>query len=275
MIVSRPNNLTARETGSDNSDMLDVKSRPQRWRGDYGIDGGASAVFGLVGMGAVGLLLTGCGFYHARSAHYFVAFPELLIGLALLQAVPSYLYSTRRGKLVVWAELLGELSLRGDEQVLDLGCGRGAVLGLVARAVPHGHAVGLDLWRPEDQSGNSPEATWKNLEAEGVRDRCELKTGDMMAAPFADGSFDLVVSSLAIHNIRGREGRDKAVGEASRVLRAGGRLVIADLMWTKAYARRLRELRMEDVVTRHLGWRFWFGVLGTQTGLVTARKPLA
>ena len=35
----------------------------------------------------------------------------------------SYLYSTRRGKFEVWAELLDELDLRGDEHVLDIGCG--------------------------------------------------------------------------------------------------------------------------------------------------------
>jgi hypothetical protein len=42
---------------------------------------------------------------------------ELLGGLALLQVVPSYLYSTRRGRFEVWSELLQQLALRGDEQV--------------------------------------------------------------------------------------------------------------------------------------------------------------
>ncbi len=34
------------------------------------------------------------------------------------------LYVSRRGKFVVWAELLDQLELRGDEKILDLGCGR-------------------------------------------------------------------------------------------------------------------------------------------------------
>src|SRR5215510_595856 len=38
------------------------------------------------------------------------------------------LYTSRRGKFIVWAELLGQLKLRGDERILDIGCGRGAVL---------------------------------------------------------------------------------------------------------------------------------------------------
>jgi hypothetical protein len=40
----------------------------------------------------------------------------------------SYLYSTGPGKRAIWAQLLDELGLRGDEHVLDVGCGRGAVL---------------------------------------------------------------------------------------------------------------------------------------------------
>jgi arsenite methyltransferase len=68
---------------------------------------------------------------------------------------------------VFWAELPGSQPWRGDEHVLDMGCGRGAILGMVAKIVPRGRAVGLDLWRSEDQSGNEPEATWRNLDLEG------------------------------------------------------------------------------------------------------------
>jgi len=59
----------------------------------------------------------------------------------------------------------------------------------------------------EDQSGNSPEIAEANLQAEGVNYRSELRTGDMLAMSFADASFDLVVSSLAIHNIDERDAR--------------------------------------------------------------------
>ena len=52
------------------------------------------------------------------------------------------LYSTRPGKFEVWAELLDELDLRGDEHILDIGCGRGAVLLLAAERLPGGRAAG-------------------------------------------------------------------------------------------------------------------------------------
>jgi ubiquinone/menaquinone biosynthesis C-methylase UbiE len=94
----------------------------------------------------------------------------------------------------------------------------------------------------------------------------------MRAAPFLDSTFDLVVSNVAIHNVEGHQGRGQAVDEAVRVLKAGGRLSIADMMCTRAYAKRLRELGMENVIEQRLGWRFWYGALGMTTGLVTATK---
>jgi ubiquinone/menaquinone biosynthesis C-methylase UbiE len=147
--------------------------------------------------------------------------------LFILAILGFYLHTTLRGKFIVWAELLDKLNLRGDERILDLGCGRGAVLLMAAQHLTTGRAVGLDLWKRADQSGNSAEATQRNAVAEGAADRVELHTGDMRALPFEDNRFDVVVSSLAIHNISGRAGRAKAIDEATRVLRPGGRLMIA------------------------------------------------
>ncbi len=226
-------------------------------------------------MGASGLVLACFALVHARSGHVALAIFELLSGLVLLQSIPSNLYSTLRGKFAVWAELLDGLPLRGDEHALDMGCGRGAILSMLAKTLPHGRALGLDLWRSGDQSGNSPDATWRNLDAECLRNRCALVTADMRAVPFPDSTFDLIVSNVAIHNVEGRQGRDQAVDEAVRVLKPGGQLLIADMMCTRAYAKRLREVGMENVTEQRLGWRFWYGALGMTTGLVTATKQTA
>jgi len=245
----------------------------RRHRGDYGFDGAITTVAVLSAIGAVGLLFAVLAFIRARSGRVLSAVLDLVVGLLMLQALPSYLYSTRRGKFAVWAELLDGLQLRGNERVLDLGCGLGATLSVVAKAVPSGQAVGLDLWRSQDQSGNSLETAWRNLDIEGVRERCEIRTGDMRAVPFPDSTFDLVVSNLAIHNIKGHAERLKAIDEAIRVLKPGGRLLITDIIRTGAYARRLQERGMEGVAEKRLDWRFWYGALGTVTGLVTATKP--
>ncbi|WP_163506595.1 class I SAM-dependent methyltransferase [Fodinicola acaciae] len=189
-----------------------------------------------------------------------------------LVSAASYLYTTRVGKIRCWSAILDQLELRGDERVLDLGCGRGLVLIQAAKRLPVGAAIGIDLWRGVDQSGNAIEVTARNAAAEGVSDRVQLNTGDMTKLPYDDASFDLVVSSLAIHNIPSAAGRATAIDEAIRVLRPGGRLAVADIRHVRAYARRLEQLGARDVRRRGLGWRFWYGPW-MPTKMVTATKP--
>jgi ubiquinone/menaquinone biosynthesis C-methylase UbiE len=226
-----------------------------RRRGSYGIDAPYAPAF-LTGLAALYLVL-------AVTSGRLMYVPALAFIVAVDAA---YLYTTLRGKFVVWAELLDRLNLRGDERILDLGCGRGAVLLLAAQHLTTGRAVGVDLWRRVDQSGNSPEATRRNARAEGVADRVELHTADMTALPFEDNSMDVVVSSLAIHNISGRAGRERAVREAVRVLRPGGRLLIADVRGTRPHQAQLARIGMNEVTGRRLRWPF-------MARLVTATKP--
>jgi cyclopropane fatty-acyl-phospholipid synthase-like methyltransferase len=193
--------------------------------------------------------------------------------VAVLACAGCGLYTSRRGKFVVWAELLDQLQLQGDERILDLGCGRGAVLLLAAQRLTTGRAIGVDLWRRGDQSGNAAEATRRNAIAEGVADRVELHTTDMTSLPFPPNSFDLVVSNVAIHNINGRSGRERAIEEAVRVLRPGGRLLIADLWATGLYRKHLVLLGLMEVGRRNLGWRMWWTGPWLPTRLVTATKP--
>src|SRR5947209_8580471 len=188
-----------------------------RRRGSYGIDAPLAPAF-LAFLAALEVAL----------AVISGSVRPLLAALFILAILVFYLYTTLRGKFVVWAELLDKLNLRGDERLLDLGCGRGAVLLMAAQHLTTGRAVGVDLWRSVDQSGNSAEATRRNAIAEGVADRVELHTADMTALPLEDDSFDVVVSSRAIHNIRGCAGREEAISEAVRVRRRSGREMVGD-----------------------------------------------
>jgi SAM-dependent methyltransferase len=231
-------------------------------RGDYGVD----APYVPLGLGAGALVFGALGAWNLAAGRLGAALANLPSAVVLLGSAASYLYTTRRGKLVAWDALLESLSLRGDERVLDVGCGRGAVLLLAAQRVPRGKATGVDLWRAQDQSGNAEAVTRGNAEREGVSDRVELATGDMRTLPFADGSFDLVVSSLAIHNVP-----DAAVREVARVLAPGGRIALADFRFVDDYARELRDAGLE-VEVRSLGPRFWYGGPWARTRVVLARR---
>lgn len=195
------------------------------------------------------------------------------IPLAALGAVPLaftaiYLHTTLRGKLRIWDRELDRLGLAGDEKLLDLGCGRGAVLIAAARRLPAGRAAGVDLWAGKDQSGNRPEVTLANAAAAGVADRVEVHTADITSLPFADGSFDIVTSALVIHNIPSDEQRYQAVDEAMRVLRPGGQLVIADFSWmAKKYAAHIGQGTL-----RELGPGYWYGAPGIGVTLLHAIK---
>jgi arsenite methyltransferase len=74
-----------------------------------------------------------------------------------------------------------------------------------------------------------------------------------------------------MHNLKGAVRRDLAIDEAVRVLRPGGRLMVADLCGVRGYRRRLLEIGMTNVTRRGLRWRMCFG--GVLTSLVTATKP--
>ena len=78
-----------------------------------------------------------------------------------------------------------------------------------------------------------------NAKAEEVVDRVEIRTADMRDLPFPDGAMDCVVSSIAIHNVPGEDGRGKAIREIARVLKPGGRLAIQDLHATGEYVKTL------------------------------------
>ena len=235
-----------------------MPSLPPR-RGRYGIDAPYAPFF--IGLGALASLVV------SRWSP-----PFLFTGVVLLALLAVYLHTTLRGKFAAWARVLDALRLTGDERLLDLGCGRGAVLLAAARRLPDGHATGIDLWSSMDQSGNAMATTNANAALEGVADRIDLRTGDMRELPFADGSFDVVVSSLAIHNIPDGDGRLRAIDEAWRVLAPGGRLRIADIRHAGAYRARLAELGARDLELRGMGWGMWWGGPWMGTKLVSARK---
>jgi SAM-dependent methyltransferase len=194
--------------------------------------------------------------------------------MAVLAVAAGYFYSTGPGKLSVWKELLDELDLRGDEHVLDIGCGRGAVLISAAHRLPRGRATGAEIWRLRDQTGNSRAAAERNAMAEGVNDRVEFAAADARDLPFPPESFDVVLSNLTFSNIYGSEERARALREAARVLRPGGRMRVVDDRADR-YAPVLHSTGCVEVEVRRLDSRTSFGLPGHHLTLVSARKPAA
>lgn len=181
-----------------------------------------------------------------------------------------YLLYVKVGKFHHRDFILSLYRWRGNEQVLDVGCGRGLLLaGAAKRLNAGGHATGIDIWSTEDLSGNAEAATQQNLEVEGVVARCTVMSQSATEMRFADASFDVVVSNLCLHNITDKAARRVAVGHIARVLRPGGVAMISDYKNTGEYASELRRLGLEVEKKRK-------GMLTTFPPLtvVAAQKPL-
>ena len=252
-----------------------MSSLPPR-RGAYGFDAPYAPLLMALGGACLLALSVGrlCSGEMNSALHGFAGFAPGVAGLWLFLNAGVFVYTTRAGKFAVWAEPLDRLDLKGNERLLDVGCGRGAVLLMAAQRLPRGRAVGVDIWSARDQSGNAEQVTRQNAALEGVAERVELHSADMRHLPFDDGSFDVVVSSLAIHNISGAGERAKAVREAARVLKSGGKLAIADIRYTRADASELEACGLKITERRSLGVRFWYAAgPWAATRLVAAIKP--
>ncbi len=139
---------------------------------------------------------------------------------------------TSRWRNPVQRASLEALELGADDALLDVGCGTGAASRLaspVAKTV-----VGVDL------SGRMiDEATSLAAGLDNVR----FQRADADALPFADGAFTAVLCSNSFHHY---PNPTRAVREMSRVLAAGGRIVIGDAcsdLWTT---------RLADLVLRRI-----------------------
>ena len=230
----------------------------------YGID--APRSFRNFGVGSVLAIAAGVALLTMGGPWRVVGAICLLGGLTLAFLSVSIVWGSLVGKIRLRDRLLAAIPWRGDERVLDVGCGRGLMLIGAAGRLTSGKAIGIDIWRDEDQSRNSRQAVLSNAAAQGVGDRVEVLDADARAIPFADESFDVVLSSFVIHNLAQAADRATALGQIVRVLKPGGRAVIIDILKGREYAAFLRGLGLDVTLGP---WKLMFAL---PTRVVTATK---
>jgi arsenite methyltransferase len=240
---------------------------------DYGVD--APAVMrNLFLLGALCLLIAILAPPAIRlgpvslSSRSFYGPAVSLIGAGLL-----FLLYVKFGKFRHRDFMLGLHAWRGDENVLDVGCGRGLLLAGAAKLIESlrgtGRVTGIDVWSNVDMGGNSAAATQRNLDLEGVSSRCTLISQPAQDMSFPDATFDVILSNLCIHNIYHAPSRRKALTQIVRVLKPGGIALISDYKLTGEYAAAFRQSGLM-VEKRHGSFLTTFPPLT----VVVARKPM-
>jgi ubiquinone/menaquinone biosynthesis C-methylase UbiE len=126
-----------------------------------------------------------------------------------------------RGREGAFREKVLELAqLRSGESVLDVGCGTGTLaIAAKKRVGPTGKVYGIDA-SPEMIARASKKARKAGVEV-------VFKNGVVEALPFADASFDAVLSTLMLHHLP-PEARQQCAREMRRVLKPGGRVLAVD-----------------------------------------------
>ena len=238
---------------------------------DYGIDApGVIRNFLLIGGACFLLALLGPHDFKIGSVEVHLGHSLFWpAGFLLGEGVLMLLYSLH-GKFAHRDRMLAIHNWRGDEQVLDVGTGRGLLLVGAAKRLTSGHATGIDVWNKEDLSSNSAARTQHNLEIEGVAARCTLVSEGAQKMPFADATFDVILSNLCLHNIYDKDTRETACREIVRVLKPGGVAIISDYKLTRSYAELFARSGL-IVEHRSANWLRTFPPLG----IVVATKPVA
>ena len=111
-------------------------------------------------------------------------------------------------------------ALSNGDSALDIGCGTGTLAIAAQSRVPGGKVIGLDA---------DPKILRRaRRKAQGVGINIQFDQGFSTELPYADGSFAVVMSTLFFHHLRDAD-KEVTIAEALRVLRPGGRLVVADM----------------------------------------------
>lgn len=123
---------------------------------------------------------------------------------------------TLSGSLIV--PYLRRLHLRGDETLLEIGCGGGAVTRQLARRLPEGRVVGVD-----------PSEYWVNYAARRLANHrnVALHAGDVLTANLHTDAFDAALFHFVLHDIRAAE-RPSTLSRIYDVLKDKGTLFVRE-----------------------------------------------
>ncbi len=176
------------------------------------------------------------------------ALPEVCRQMERAEAGPA---GGDDARVKAWAELAGTrafqaiasdaisaAAIEADDVVVDLGAGTGLLALRAAETAERVIAI--------DRSATMLAHLWAAAEQRGMAN-VETVTADIRSLPLADECASVVVSNYAFHHLD-HAGKGLALAEARRILRPGGRLVIADMMFGLSLRDRDRRIIAAKIV---------------------------
>jgi len=182
--------------------------------------------------GILGLILMGLSILFP----FLVVIAALFIFVSLYFAYARFLFSPQGRNLQerVRGSILSNLDWDGEGQLLDIGCGSGALTIELAKKYNRAKIIGVDYWGQRWEY--SKNVCDKNADIEGVAERVTFQIGSAAALPFDDQCMDVAVSNLVFHEVGGVKDKRELVREALRVVKQGGIFVFQDLfLWKQIY----------------------------------------
>ena len=153
-------------------------------------------------------------------------------------------YAKNSSAQQVWArELLLKLALRGDESVLDIGCGDGRITAEIAHQIPNGNVIGVD------SSHDMIALARKNFPAER-HSNLLFERIDARSLPFKE-QFDIVFSNAALHWIKDHK---PVISGIKNSLKPNGRMLLQ--MGGKRNAESILSV-LENIITE-TNWNQYF-----------------
>jgi arsenite methyltransferase len=248
-------------------------------------------LFVFLAAGATGMVL---GLHLDSGVVYYLGIFTALYGVLTTLGWALARYVIPGNRVTVARQIIAKLNLRGHEQTLDVGSGRGLYAIEAARMLSSGHVIGIDIWDPgaiknlgfhhsfSQPTSNTIENARQNAKLAGVSNKVEFTNMDAAHLEFADKSFDLVTCGFVIGHLWRNQGN--VLKEIRRVIKDDGRLVIIDnardltyfllstphlFVWSYLRGRKAKRLSKQNWFNTITRSSFHISRWGMQKGIIT------